>query len=329
MKPAISVLLPVYNGSAYLLDSLESMLCQSFRNFELIVIDDGSRDDSAQIVQRLGDPRIRFYRQENRGLAATLNRAIELSKAEYLARQDQDDLSLPERLEKQYNYVASHPQCALVGTWANIVSGTERTGRAHRHAAEDHHLKFDLLFDNPFVHSSVMLRKSAVESVGLYSTDSSRQPPEDYELWSRLARRYEVANIPEALHIYREIPTSMSRDGASPFRNRVIDISMENLTWWVGDVDDGSAIQDVAALTHATYGRVNPRVRWKAIVRLVMTAAERIARSYHPHRPDLAARAQMQLAEIKPHYRRCKKLHGIRRSINEFTTALRRLANAG
>src|SRR5437660_806769 len=99
--PLVSVLLPVYNGARFLEGGIESILSQSYRNIELIIINDGSSDDSAQIISKFHDPRIRAYSQENQGLAATLNRAIHLAKGEYLARQDQDDLSLPQRLEKQ------------------------------------------------------------------------------------------------------------------------------------------------------------------------------------------------------------------------------------
>jgi glycosyltransferase involved in cell wall biosynthesis len=327
MKHLVSILLPVYNGAAYLRESLDSMLRQSYQDFELIIIDDGSRDKSARIIQSVHDHRIRFYRQENRGLAATLNRAIALSKGEYLARQDQDDMSLPDRLKKQLCYLAAHPQCGLVGTWAEIVSGTEKTGRVHQHAAEDYCLKFDLLFDNPFVHSSVMFRKSAVEGVGMYSTDPSKQPPEDYELWSRLSRKWEIANIPEVLHIYREIPTSMSRDGVSPFRNRVIDISVENLEWLLGCTAAGIAIRDLAALNHAAYLRVSPHARWRDISRLVIDAADRVAVLCNGSQSILHERADAQISELKPHYHRFKKSRGVRRYINGISGAFGRFVS--
>jgi glycosyltransferase involved in cell wall biosynthesis len=327
MNHLVSIVFPVYNGAAYLRESLDSLLRQSHQDFELIIIDDGSRDESARIIQSVNDHRIRFYRQGNRGLAATLNRAIGLSRGEYLARQDQDDMSLPDRLEKQLSYLVSHPQCGLLGTWAEIVSGTEKTGRVHRHATENFCLKFDLLFDNPFVHSSVMLRKSAVEAVGMYSTDPSRQPPEDFELWSRLSRKWDVANIPEVLHIYREIPTSMSRDGVSPFRNRVIDISVENLECLLGDTAIGSAIHDLAALNHAAYLRVSPHARWRDISRLVIDAADRLAVLCNGPHSVLHERAEAQLAEIKPHYHRFKNGRGVRRYIKGISGAFGRLVS--
>ncbi|BFU94016.1 MAG: hypothetical protein NTNFB02_07380 [Nitrospira sp.] len=325
--PLVSVLLPVYNGDKYLRAAIESMLSQSFADFELIVIDDGSTDRSAEVIRAFQDSRIRAYRQENQGLAETLNRAIELSRGNYLARQDQDDVSLPQRLENQVAYMNSHPHCGLVGTWAEIVTGTEATGRVHRHASENSLLKFDLLFDNPFVHSSVMLRKSAVKTVGLYSTDPDRQPPEDYELWSRLAREWDVANIPEILHIYREIPTSMSRDGASPFRNRVIDISVENMRWLLNDGAGGGTIADVAALNHAAYSRVDPRVRWSAISRLVFDMADRVTASCGVSSSLLRRRAQAQLAGLRPHYRRFKSGQGVRRTIRDISATFGRFVS--
>jgi len=327
MNPAVSILLPVYNGAEFLSESLRSVLQQTYHDFELIIIDDGSSDDSARIIEGIIDRRIRFYRQSNRGLAATLNRAIELSRGEYLARQDQDDVSLPERLEKQLGYLISHPHCGLVGTWARIVAGTEATERVHKHASENCLLKFDLLFDNPFVHSSVMLKKSAVETVGMYSTDPARQPPEDYELWSRLSRKWEVANIPEILHIYREIPTSMSRDGASPFRNRVIDISAENIRWLLGDEACEMTINDLAALNHAAYARVDPHVRWSAISRLMLDLADKVAASCDVHSAVLRRRAQAQLVELKPHYRRFKSGQGVRRTIKDISATFGRLVS--
>jgi len=325
MNPTVSVLLPVYNGAAYLRESLESVLQQTYTDFELIVIDDGSRDDSAGIIQSIHDSRIRFYRQENRGLAATLNRAIELASGEYLARQDQDDVSFPQRFEKQVSHLAAHPQCALVGTWAEIIVGTQKTARSHRHAADNHKLKFDLLFDNPFVHSSVMLRSSAVRAVGMYSTDAARQPPEDYELWSRLARTWEVGNIPEILHVYREIPTSMSRDGVSPFRDHVINISIENLQWLLGGPSGDTAIQDLSALNHGVYARVSPQARWRTLCGLMADAVDKLTVVCGGHRAALERRGQAQLARIQPHFHRFRSGRGIRRQVRKISVAWERI----
>ncbi|BCA54474.1 hypothetical protein W02_16140 [Nitrospira sp. KM1] len=325
MHPVISIILPVYNGAKYLCESVKSLLAQTHKHFELIVIDDGSADASACIMEQIRDPRIRFYKQENRGLAATLNRGIELARGEYLARQDQDDVSLPNRLERQLSYMVAHPQCGLVGTWADIVTGTERTERRHAHPSENSLLQFELMFDNPFVHSSVMIRRRAVEDVGMYSIDRGRQPPEDYELWSRISRKWQVANIPEVLHVYREIPTSMSRGGVHPFRNRVIDLSIENIRWLLKEEDKQSAITDLASLNHAEYSRVNTHVRWSAISRVMADMVNALSVSYHGYSPLVQERADSRLEEIKPHYRRFIRGRRLDRSIGRITSVLDRL----
>ena len=202
-RPLVSVILPVYNGAVYLREAIESILDQSYANFELIIINDGSRDDSERIIKSIPDARIRYYCQENQGLPATLNRGIELSRGEFIARQDQDDISFPQRLERQVEFLETHPRCGMLGTWAEIWVNDVRTDRAHRHPADNVTLQYSLLFNNPFVHSSVMIRREVFERVGLYCNDRSRQPPEDYELWSRVSRVFEVSNIPEIHLIYR------------------------------------------------------------------------------------------------------------------------------
>ena len=251
-SPLVSVVLSVRNGEVDLRNAIESIQTQTFRNLELICINNGSTDQTAAILDGINDPRVRVFHQEDKGLAAALNRGIFLSRGRYIARQDHDDLALPTRIEKQVSFMEAHPDCALVGTWAEIWAGDRRTERAHDHPADDAVLKFELLFNNPFVHSSVMLRKSALDDVGGYSIDQDRQPPEDYELWSRLSRRFQVANLPERLTIYREVPTSMSREGMSPFLWRLVLISAENLATVTGVATDDRH-RDIAALVHGTY----------------------------------------------------------------------------
>lgn len=275
--PQISVLLPVYNGETYLRETIESILNQTYDNFEFIIINDGSTDRTASIIKQYTDPRIRFYDQQNRGLSATLNRAIELAKGEYLARQDHDDISFPKRFEKQIAFLESHPSCGMVGTWAEILEVNKKTQRIHRHSAESPVLKFELLFDNPFVHSSMMIRKEVFETVGLYSTDPSRQPPEDYELWSRVARKFEVANIPEVLLVYREVSSSMSRVEASPIMERVVNISAENLAYALGQENPDLNVYNMAALAHGAYHRLSPVVNLAEIEHLYQTVVERFS----------------------------------------------------
>ena len=223
------MLLPVFNGREYLRPAVVSVLTQEKVTLELLVIDDGSNDDSLAVLESIQDRRMRTCRQANRGLAATLNRGIELASSKYIARQDQDDLVLPGRLARQVGYLEDNPDCAMVGTWSHILVGNEVTTRGHHYPISHEALCLELLFDNPFVHSSVMFRTAVVSELGGYCEDRSRQPPEDYELWSRMARKYRLANIPAVLTGYRDVPGSMSRSGKSPFLGNLIRISGENL----------------------------------------------------------------------------------------------------
>ncbi|MCP9930389.1 glycosyltransferase family 2 protein [Cyanobium sp. AMD-g] len=249
-SPRVSVVLPVYNGLPYLHAAISSILSQSFSDFELIVIDDGSVDGSASALEEFDDQRLRFLRQDNQGLARTLNHGISLARGIYVARQDQDDLSHPDRLALQVAHMEAHQECVLVGSWAQIMEVDRLVDRFHRHPLDESTLRYQLLFNNPFVHSSVLLRRSAFEQVGGYTTDPARQPPEDYELWSRLSRIGSVANLGRVLLVYREIPGSMSRNGPSPFRKRLITLCAENIAIAAGLPSDDPSALAIAALTH-------------------------------------------------------------------------------
>ena len=256
--PLLTVLMPVYNGADYLAESIETILGQTLQSFEFLILNDGSKDGSQAILEDYAarDPRIRVVQQANMGLAATLNKGMAMAQGEFIARQDQDDLSAPERLEKQLAYMQAHPKCALLGTRASIWADRTPTDRAHDHPVLNTVLKLDLLFNNPFVHSSVMLRRQAVLDLGGYTTDRERQPPEDYELWARIGRAARVANLPERLLVYREAPQSMSRTGENPFQSRLVLLSAENVALTSGLAEPDQHCRDIAALMHrSTEGR--------------------------------------------------------------------------
>lgn len=256
--PTVSVVLSVRNGGADLPKAIGTILEQSFPDFELVAINNGSTDGTREFLDQITDPRVRVYHQEDKGLAAALNRGISLARGRYIARQDHDDWALPTRIAQQVAFLDANPDHALVGTRAEVWIADKPTGRFHDHPTEDAELRFALLFNNYFIHSSVMMRKTALDAVGVYSTDRSRQPPEDYELWSRIARRFRVANLPERLTIYREVPTSMSREGVDPFKEKLILISAENLAAaTVGAPEPRRVHFDVASLVHGAPERVS------------------------------------------------------------------------
>ncbi len=268
--------MPVYNGLPYLSASIDSVLKQTFTDFELIIIDDGSSDESGSILDSIKDPRVRFFSQANRGLAATLNRGITLSKGQFIARQDQDDISFPQRLQSQLAFLTSHSNIGMVGTAAEIWVGNAPSGRVLRHSTSDPALKFNLLFDNYFVHSSILIRKSVLDSIGGYSEDRSRQPPEDYELWSRVMRRFQIANLHDVLIAYREVSTSMSRIGKNPFKPNLIKISNENLSWAVGPSISSSEILALSCLMNDNYDQMPRRTSFFALRKIIQIAAQNI-----------------------------------------------------
>jgi glycosyltransferase involved in cell wall biosynthesis len=205
--------MPVYNARRYIGPAIESILRQTFQDFELLILNDASTDGSREIVSSFSDARIRVLDNEmNLGLAKTLNRGLQSAQGELIARQDADDLSHHERLERQVAFLLKHPEIALVGTQAIIIdeSGNYKRillDRPHDHIA----IRWDLLFDNSFVHTSVMFRTAIVrDELGGY--DPSYVACEDYELWSRVTEACTVANLPSHLVSHRLHPAS-KREG--------------------------------------------------------------------------------------------------------------------
>ncbi|MCP9782347.1 glycosyltransferase [Cyanobium sp. WKJ7-Wakatipu] len=297
--PLVSVILPVHNGGIYLHAAISCILGQAYQRLEIIIIDDGSSDDSEFTIRSFSDPRIQFFKQANQGLAATLNRGITLARGKYIARQDQDDLSNPDRISLQVAYMEDHPDCVLLGSWAQIMEVDRLVERFHRHPVDELMLRYQLLFNNPFVHSSVLLRRSALLEVGGYTTDPERQPPEDYELWSRLSRIGSVANIGEVLLTYREIPGSMSRVGPSPFRRRLIMICAENIAAATGLPSDDSYIRAIAALTHGEASELAQRPDFARMKDILLEAINGLGTgdALLPLRQDAISRVQgMQAA---------------------------------
>jgi glycosyltransferase involved in cell wall biosynthesis len=275
--PTVSVVLSVRNGGTDLPQALGTILNQSFTDFELIAINNGSTDGTHEFLNQVTDPRVRVYHQEDKGLAAALNRGISLARGRYIARQDHDDWALQTRIAQQVAFLDANPDHALVGTRAEIWVGDTPTGRFHDHPTEDADLRFALLFNNYFVHSSVMMRKAALDEVGVYSTDRARQPPEDYELWSRIGRRFRVANLPERLTIYREVPTSMSRDGVDPFKQKLILITAENLSAATRGAAEPQRVHlDIASLVHGAPERISQGADIDAMCAVIAEAGKAI-----------------------------------------------------
>jgi glycosyltransferase involved in cell wall biosynthesis len=207
--PRLSVLLPVRDGARFLREALASVLAQTLRDFELLVVDDGSTDETPAILAAVGDERLRVVRQERLGLVPALNRAIAEARAPLLARMDADDVALPERLERQAAYLDARPPAALVAPGVQAIDEDGRPGATVVLLDDDAALRRRLLLRNPFTHGSVVVRAQAVARVGGYRAEYGAN--EDYDLWRRLARDGELGAIPEILYHYREHAGAVTR----------------------------------------------------------------------------------------------------------------------
>ncbi|WP_225207659.1 glycosyltransferase [Novosphingobium huizhouense] len=211
--PKVSVALSVYNGERFLDQAIESVLGQTFGDFEFLILDDGSRDATRAIVESYAarDSRIRAIFQDNRGLVASLNRLLGESRAPLVARMDADDVCLPERFARQTAFLDAHPEVGVLGTWTEDI---DESGAPHRILARDHPCTHEAFLEAvelglPLIcHPAVMYRRDVVLSVGGYHR--AFRHCEDLDLWLRLAAVTRIANLPERLLRYRHYEEQVS-----------------------------------------------------------------------------------------------------------------------
>jgi hypothetical protein len=193
----------VYNGEKYLKEAVESIVSQTFRNFEFIIINDGSTDGTPAILAHYQemDTRIRVYHQENQGLIASLNRGCQLARGKYIARMDADDVSLPERLEQQVQFLDTHLDIGILGSWTEVIEKNGVSQYIVHVPTTPALIEWSLLFGCCMAHPSVIMRRDVIERLNFYRSEAIHA--EDYDLWSRASLVTHLANIPEALIRYR------------------------------------------------------------------------------------------------------------------------------
>ncbi len=203
--------MPVYNGQTYLKDAIDSVLSQSFGDFELLIINDGSTDDTERIIKSYSDERIKYFNFDHNGLVASLNFGLKNANGEFIARMDADDICLPERLEKQLKFFEHNYEYVLVGSRAvKIDQFGEVVGELDYPPLEWKDIKKYSLLHNPFIHPSIMFRKSILDIVGEYREFKGA---DDYEFWTRIIYKYPCANIAEPLLKYRIHTNQMTEKG--------------------------------------------------------------------------------------------------------------------
>ncbi len=208
--PTISVIMSVYNDAAYLVEAVDSILSQTFTDFEFIIVDDGSQDESRAILEDYDDARIQLLtNSQNIGLTRSLNRGVAVSTGQYIARQDSDDISASNRFEQQVAFLDAHPKAGLVGSWANVIDTDAHEVALFSPPSLHRLLKEELLYQNALCHGSVMFRQDAIQQVGSYNEAFTLA--QDWDLWLRIAERWTVHNLPEPLYHMRSRATSLTR----------------------------------------------------------------------------------------------------------------------
>jgi glycosyltransferase involved in cell wall biosynthesis len=214
-EPAVTVLMTVFNAGRFLNSSIRSILTQTFRDFEFLIVDDCSTDGSAEVAEtwQSRDSRIRVIRNlQNRGQTACLNQGLELARGQWIARHDADDLSHPTRLTLQHRLTISRPDIVLLGTNGRIIDEQDRLVGLLDAPLTQQGIIWTAPFLNPFMHTSVLFRTDIIrDEFGGY--DSSYRIAQDYELWTRVISKCQGANLPERLICYRHLATSMSKMG--------------------------------------------------------------------------------------------------------------------
>lgn len=206
---SVTVLMSVFNGARFLPAAIESILCQTYRSFEFLIIDDGSTDNSADIIQSYNDRRIRFIRQSNIGLTASLNKGISLAKGDLIARQDADDFSEANRLETQVAYLEHHPIISMVGSYARYIDALSNEIGVWRPPCDEVDIKKEIIKHNTFCHGSVLFKKDCLVSIGNYREIFKYS--QDYDCWLRFGNAFSFANIPQVLYNFRLQRESLSR----------------------------------------------------------------------------------------------------------------------
>lgn len=245
-QPRVTVLMAVRNGEAFLPEAIDSILGQTLSDFEFVIVNDASTDKTRAIIQSYSDHRIQLIDNTNAmGLAASLNRGLEVTKGTYIARMDCDDVSLKHRLERQVQFLDANRDVCLCGSWAELIDEVGRP-RGLRRKPSGNEIKVGYWLTSPIIHSSAVIRRAQLGDLRYDETLSCAQ---DYDLWFRIARRCKVDNIPEPLLRYRVHTKSISTQQRSQQLKNTYEIFRQHTGI------TGIHYEEFLALIHASYDR--------------------------------------------------------------------------
>ena len=205
-KTKVTVLMAVYNGEKYLREAIDSILRQTFTDFEFLIINDGSTDNSVEIIKSYDDKRIHLvHNEKNIGLAASLNKGLKLAQGDYVARMDCDDISYPLRLEKQVKFMDKHLDIGICGAWMRTFGETKEEVLSYPTSNEE--ISATLFYKSAISHPTIIFRKKIFQEFNIYYNPKLIYA-QDFDLWNKLRAKVKFANIPEVLYYYRVLQSS-------------------------------------------------------------------------------------------------------------------------
>lgn len=275
--PVVSVVMSVYNNESSIRAAIDSILAQTFTDFEFVIINDGSTDKTSDVLASYDDPRIKVITQTNHGLIYSLNLAIKKSKGAYIARMDADDLSDVHRLEQQVNYLQGHPEITALGSAFAMTDDAGKTIQVFARPGRSIDIARQLYVQNPLGHGSMMIRKQALIDAGGYGSD--KRHIEDYDLWIRLHKEgIYFAVIPEALYYWHNNP-----DGVSSQNTDLQKKSFEVLRADLWTSSKPPAMNTRQLLAGLSWYRSQPGEHAAQITREYVNDQCRLARQYMKH----------------------------------------------
>ncbi len=226
MLPLVSVIMPVYNAENYLREAIESILNQTYTNFEFIIIDDNSTDNSLKIIQSYNDPRIKLLQNNtNLGVTKTLNIGLKNARGKYIARMDADDISLPTRLEKQVDFLLKNQDYCLIGSYYQLIEDKYIV----KLPVSDESIRANMIFHNPFCHPSVMFDNELLRIENIFYNEQLKFA-QDEDLWYRLSKFGKLYNLPEVLLYYRTCGERISVINRNQQQKISLDLKLKKIT---------------------------------------------------------------------------------------------------
>jgi len=311
-NPEVTVLMSVYNGEKYLREAIDSILNQTFTDFEFLIVNDGSTDRTVEILRSYDDPRIKIVDNEkNIGLTKSLNIGLMIARGEYIARMDADDVSAPERLEKEVEFLETHRDYAVVGSFAKILNEDSEVISFMDRPIEDAQIREFFRRDNGIAHGSAMIRMRCLLDVDFY--DESIARAQDYDLWLRLSEKYKLANIPEYLYMWRKhnenieakyIKEQKISVVLAMVKNNIVDVEQAtrlfiNLLVEKTDVLRGIPITIVFFfISITTFGRIGPSKLYSFLAKILLSKKiDKILRDFQTRRTSFED-AKLSLKDI-------------------------------